>query len=252
MSFLPSLNRYSCLRCFLILLCILTGAFAYGQNRSGIVIGESKPLNGATIKNINLNMLAISGDEGAFTLKLNNGDTVVTSYLGFKTDTLIFYEQSSLLISLKPLYNKLGEVIVKGIKVSPLDKFRRNQEDYKQIYRIGDDSHMFNALGGFGFAGFAISIDALYSHFSRAGKNARKLQKTLVRDYYADIIDSRFTKELVTKYTGYEGQQLDNFMIDNRPTYEFIKYASEYDVIKYIQKMAKENPPAAVTGQNTK
>ena len=248
---LLSFIRNAYLRYFLTALVLLTGHFAYGQNRTGIVIGESKPLNGATVKNINLNMLAISGDEGAFTLKLNNGDTVVTSYLGFKTDTLVFYEQNSLLITLKPLTNKIGEVVIKGFKISPLEKLRKNQEDYKQIYRIGDDSHMFNALGGFGFAGFAISIDALYSHFSRAGKNARKLQKTLVRDYYADIVDSRFTKDLVTKYTGYEGQQLDQFMIDNRPTYEFIKYASEYDVIKFIQKMAKENPPAAAS-QNTK
>lgn len=253
MSLLPSLtNKYSSLCCFFILLAIITGSFAYGQSRSGIVIGDSKPLNGATIKNLKLNMLAISGDEGAFTLKLNSGDTVVTSYLGFKSDTLIFYEQSSLLITLKPLTNKIGEVVIKGFKITPLEKFRKNQEDYKQIYRIGDDSHMFNALGGFGFAGFAISIDALYSHFSREGKNARKLQKTLVRDYYADIVDSRFTKSLVTKYTGYEGQQLDNFMIDNRPTYEFMKYASDYDVIKYIQQKAKENPSPATTGQNTK
>ncbi|WP_230548086.1 hypothetical protein [Mucilaginibacter sp. UR6-11] len=239
--FLLSFNPYACLRCFLMVLASITGTFTYGQSTYGIVSSNLKPLSGATIKNLSSGRLAVSGMEGNFVLTLTRGDTILTSYIGLKTDTLIFHNQSPLLISLKPLPNTLGEITIRDHQVSALDKFRKNRQDYKQIYRIGDDSHIISALGGFAFAGIAINIDALYSHFSREGKNARRLQKTLVRDYHDDIIDTRFTRSLVTKYTGYEGQQLDNFMIDNRPTYEFITHASEYDIIKYIQQQANKN-----------
>jgi hypothetical protein len=234
-------DSYQYLRCYFIVLTLITvNNIAYSQNKVGVVVGDSKLLSGAIVKNLSLGLLTISGDQGAFTLKVNNGDTILTNSLGFKTDTLIYHEQSSLLIVLKPLSNILNEVIIREFKINPLEKFRKNQDDYKQIYRIGNDKNWFTPMIG-PFSGIAINIDAFYSHFSRAGKNARKLQKTLITDYYADLVDSRFTKELVTKYSGYEGQQLDNFMIDYRPTYDFIKYASDYDLIKYIQQKSGKN-----------
>ncbi len=228
-------NNYSYLRYSLMVLVVMAlHNITYGQSKSGVIIGGLKPLDGAVVKNLNLKMYAVSNAEGAFTLKLNNGDTLAISSVGFKTDTLIYHEQSSLLITLKPLSNILKEVVIKDFKIDPLEKFNKNKEDYKQIYRIGDDKGWL-MLG----IGFAINIDKLYSLLGREGKNARKLQKTLLNDYYADIVDSRFSKSLVTKYTGYHGQQLDNFMIDNRPTYDFIKHASDYDIIKYIQSFNK-------------
>ncbi|GAA3991964.1 hypothetical protein [Mucilaginibacter dorajii] len=181
-------------------------------------------------------MIAISNENGKFELVLKIGDTVSASYIGFKTDTLIFRNQSPLLITLKPLPNMLGEVFIRS-KISPLEKFKRNQADYKQIYRIGDDSHVISIAAGYG-AGLVINIDALYSALSKEGKDARRLQKTLIRDYHGDIVDARFTKSLVIKLTGYEGPQLENFMINNRPTYEFIKSASDYDIIEYIKQKA--------------
>jgi hypothetical protein len=232
-------KSYAYIRCFLTALALITGTFAYGQDTYGIVSSNARPLSGALIKNLNSGRLAVSGPNGSFLVTLKKGDTVLTSYPKLKTDTLIFKNQILLLVTLKPLPNLLNEVTIKERQVTPLDKLRQNQEDYKKIYRIGDDSHIIYATGGFAFAGIALSIDALYSHFSREGKNARRLQKTLIRDYHDDIIDTRFTKSLVTKLTGYEGQQLDSFMIDNRPTYEFMRNAPEYDVIKYIQARAK-------------
>lgn len=212
---------------------------ASGQIKYGIVANKSKVLSGAIIRNLSLKTLITSGIDGSFALPINKGDTILTSYEGLKMDTLIYNNQSPLLLKLKPLPNTLGEVVIRDYRDSPQKKFERNKSDYKQIYRIGDDKDWL-MIG----LGFAINIQKLYNHFSRDGKNARKLQKTLVRDYYDDVVDSRYTKSLVTKYTGYEGKQLDDFMIDNRPTYDFVKHASSYDLIEYILKAKKNAPPA--------
>ncbi|WP_345101666.1 hypothetical protein [Mucilaginibacter panaciglaebae] len=215
---------------------------AYGQIKYGTVTNNAGPVSGAVIENLNSGRISMSGGTGDFIMKLKKGDTILTSYSNFKTDTIVYNNQNPLLIKLKPLTNLLDEVTISERQLSPIDKLLKNQDDYRQIYRIGDDRGFFVILPGLPIAGIAINIDALYSHFSKAGKNARKLQKTLIRDYQDDMIDMRFTKALVTKYTGYAGKQLESFMIDNRPAYEFMKYASNYDLIVYIKQKLSKNP----------
>jgi hypothetical protein len=223
-----------------MVLASITGIFmAYGQSTYGTVTRDLKPLNGAMIKNLHSRNIAISGRDGKFVLKLNKGDTLLTIYMGLKTDTLTFNYQSPLLITLKPSSNMLGEVVIRDSRISPLEKFRNAQHEYKQIYRIGDNSNIFSLGAGYGIF-FSINIDKLYSALSKEGRDARRLQRTLIRDYHSDIVDTRFTESLITKLTGYEGRQLDSFMINNRPSYDFIKNASDYDLIKYIKQKAGE------------
>jgi hypothetical protein len=237
MIFLSSSNRYLLLSCFLVVFELIRGSFAFGQSIEGSITANLKPMGGAIVKNLNSKKFTVSDQDGSFKLLIKTGDTLSASYIGFKTDTLIIYNQIPLVIALKPQSNMLKEVFIKS-KVSPLEKFKKNQSDYKQIYRIGDDHNIISLGGGYGSAGLAINIDALYSALSKQGRNARRLEKVLIRDYHSDIVDSRFTESLVTKITGYEGGQLDSFMINNRPTYEFIKKASDYDLINYIQQKA--------------
>jgi uncharacterized ubiquitin-like protein YukD len=228
----------------MIFILITANRMAYGQSKYGLIISNSKRLSGAIIRNTNSHKLSVSNNNGEFSLTVNTGDTVLTSYVGFKTDTLIFNNQNSLLITLYPSPNLLSEVVIRDNPINPLLKLRRNQEEYKQIYRIGDNKNIVSVFGGAGFGGIGISIDKLYSALSREGRNARRLQRALVTDYKADVIDARFTKSLVTKITGYKGQQLDSFMIENRPAYEFIKNAPDYDLIEYIRQ--KFNNDAAL------
>lgn len=243
MSLVSSIHRYLRLRHCLIVAALLTvNNIAFAQTKYGTVTGDSKPISGAIVENLRSKSVSQTVPTGDFIMAIKKGDTLLTNYADFKTDTLIYNNQTPLLIALKPLPSLLDEVTISERQLSPLDKLQKNQDDFKQIYRIGDDSHVFIIMPGFPWAGLAINLDALYNHFSRAGRNARKLQKTLIRDYKDDVVDARYTKSLVTKYTGYEGKQLDDFMIDNRPTYEFMKYATDYDLIVYIKQKLGKNP----------
>ncbi|QJD97242.1 hypothetical protein HH214_15880 [Mucilaginibacter robiniae] len=64
------------------------------------------------------------------------------------------------------------------------------------------------------------------------------MQRRLVNDYRNDVVDSRFTKTLVSRVTGFEGERLSDFIFKYRPAYDFVVKASDYDLMVYIkQKM---------------
>src|SRR5690606_41737070 len=111
----------------------------------------------------------------------------------------------------------LREVSIVARK-SPDDILRQKQEDYNTAYSKGDPGSLLSV----GNTGAGLSIDALYSILSRQGKNARYLQEIIERDYQDDIIDYRFTPELVSANTGLKGLDLEDFMLQYRPSYYFI------------------------------
>ncbi|GAB3925405.1 hypothetical protein [Mucilaginibacter myungsuensis] len=232
----PALYKYSIIqRVILVSVMVLFANTAFSQRIPGIVLVDKKPVIGATIRDLNAKFSVISDKDGKFAAKFKEGDSILTSYVGSKTDTTIFKGQPSLAIRLEPESNVLKQVVIKDHKLSPLEKLKNKQEEYRQIYRKGND----RILTSVGF-GFAVSIDGIYSALSKEGKDARRLQKVFVKDYESSVVDSRFTKSLVAETTGYQGKQLDTFYFDTRPDYQFIKSASDYDIIQYIQKKAKE------------
>jgi len=193
--------------------------------------------------------MSVSDIRGQFNIKAAIGDILVTNYVGYKSDTVKINNQTFITIKLKQEALTLGEVIINGNRLTPLQRYLKNQIEYKEIYRIGNDKDIFFAGGGFNNAGIGLNIDALYSAFSKEGKYARRMQATLTNDYHTDVVDSRFTKELVSKVTGYQGKQLEDFIVSNKPSYEFVVDASDYDIIQYIERrmkgimMKSDDPP---------
>ncbi|MGY3211777.1 hypothetical protein [Mucilaginibacter sp. HD30] len=221
------------------LLFLLSIHVSFGQSISGSVNDSLTPLSGAIVKNISIQKLTLTDVKGNFKINGSKGDTLVTVFFNCKTDTTIVSGQTLFAITLQPLSRVLSEATINGHRLSPLAQFRKNQENYKQIYRIGDNSHLFSFNGDYRHMGVGLSLDALYSNFSKEGKNARRLQQVFVSRYNDDIIDNRFTKDLVGRITGYQGKQLENFMADNRPSFDFIQSATDYDLIQFIQRRVR-------------
>jgi len=207
----------------------------HSQIITGIVTGTSGYLNGAFIFNSSTKMSAYTDITGEFRINAKKGDTLTVSSLNYIPDTILI-DKPVLMINLKTTGIILNNVFVRSTRLSPLERYRRNQEDYKQIYRIGNMSNIISLNGNSNHAGIGLNIDALYSALSVQGRNARKLQRTLTSDYYDSVVDSRFTTSLVSQVTGYQGEQLDDFIVNNRPSYEFINNASDYDIIQYIKR----------------
>lgn len=238
---------------FIVLSSIFDTGKIIAQNISGKVSSNGIPLSGATIRNAIIRKITLSDIEGNFQIQGRKGDSLIISYIGYGNDTIKLNTEVTLSIFLQNINLRLGEVSIKGKQLAPLERFMRNQEEYRQIYRIGNNSQLFNAGGNFRNIGVGISIDALYSTFSKQGRNARRLQKVLLADYYDRLVDVQFNKNLVNKITGYTGQQLEDFMMTNRPSYEFVLTATEYDIITFIKRrvsgtvLQTDNPPLIST-----
>lgn len=217
----------------LLIICI----DAHAQNINGMVVSTNERLSNAIIHNLKTGERTVSDMQGLFHIKANNGDTLITSLLNYKTDTLIAGNLDNVIIRLKSTSKILKEVVIKDSVLSPLKVYNNNKVEYKDIYWKGDKSHIFSISPGvIGLdVGISINIDKLYNALSKEGKDARKLQRELTTDYKNSIVDERFNKTLVAEVTGFKGDELSDFIVKYRPTYEFASTASKYDIIQYIK-----------------
>lgn len=217
--------------------CLLLSLTACAQQLSGLVIAGPDRISGALIYNTRTQAHVTSNVHGEFYLSALPGDTLVITKPGYQSNTVVVKNETTLIITLSKPANELKEVVITGNKPSPQAVYEQNKQDFKQIYRIGDKSHIIALTP----LGPGIRIDPLYSALSRQGKNARKLQRTLNSDYKNSVIDHRFTPTLVGRITGYRDTLLQQFMYKYRPSYEMVIKASDYELMQYIkEKMTLE------------
>ncbi|QJD97241.1 hypothetical protein HH214_15875 [Mucilaginibacter robiniae] len=148
---------------------------ASASTQQGWVMSQHEVVSGALVQNKRSYEQIRSDIHGQFAIQAAKGDTLVTSLLNYKMDTLVVGNQPYLSINLQKASTVLREVIIKDTKLSPLEKFRKNQQDYHDIYRKGNSSDMVtissgimgNGLRAGPGAGVGLSIDAIYSALSK-------------------------------------------------------------------------------------
>ena len=217
----------------LILFCIFySGLLLAQQETDGIVYDQSTKQRIAKvyIYNTNSDTGVFSNLKGEFHLKVSSGDILVAAVEGYFPDTLTVRDEAAILIYLKRSSTLLKQVTIVARR-SPEELLRERKEDYNTAYSKGDPGSLFSV----GSTGAGLSIGALYSLLSKEGKNARYLQEIIERDYQNDIIDYRFTPELVKELTGLKDKDLDDFMMQYRPSYYFILASSDYSLALYIR-----------------
>lgn len=222
---------------------------AQERNLQGIVFDRDSKirLTRVYIFNTRSQKALYNNTKGEFKTIAQTGDVLIAQLDGYQSDTVKVGPVNDVIFYLKRKSIRLQEVIVKDTLQSPSKRLKEIQEDYKDIYLKGNSSDIFNIGGPNGGGGVGLSIDALYSAFSKEGKDARKLQKILDRDYKELVIDYRYTPDLVQQATGLGGIKLRDFMQQYRPSYNFVLEANDYELLLFIrasyQKYLK-NPAA--------
>lgn len=170
----------------------------------------------ANVKLINLRTgdVLFNNTKGEFSLSAKIGDQIVATGKGYFSDTLTVDNKRLLLFHLLRESIYIDEVKVSGRK-SPDDILKKAQEDYEKAYRLADYGDAFTN----GANGAGLSISMLYSLFSKEAKRARKLTNTIENDYKENVIDYKFTKELISKVTGLSFEESENFRRIFRPSY---------------------------------
>lgn len=177
---------------------------------------------------------------GEFNIPADRGDVLIAAAKGYFPDTLVVGNEDIVLFRMERSSIWIDEVSVIARR-SPEEQLLQNKREFGTAYSKGDAGSIFSV----GPTGSGLSIDALYTLISREGKNARKLQEIIERDYRESVIDYRFTPELVKQVTGLSDEELTDFMQQYRPSYYFVLSANDYNLAFYIRESFfryKENP----------
>jgi hypothetical protein len=179
--------------------------------------------------------------KGEFTTKAKLGDTIFAALSGYAMDTVVYNGKGSIIFQLKALTIKLNQVDIYGKALTPQEQYAKKLKEYKYALDKGSTKDLLNLGSG----GVGLGIDAIYNLLSRQGKNARHLQAILQKDYQEAIIDYRYKPEYVKSVLGYPPIDIDDFMLQYRPTYQFILSASDYSFVLFIKNSYnsyKRNP----------
>jgi hypothetical protein len=217
------------LKPLLIFLLVICTILSHAQVReiTGLVTCNNERQSGAIIKNINLRIQTISNERGEFAIKTKTSDTLITIKDGYFKDTLLIAEQQYLIIEMHKNPLVLKEVVINGTAITPASTYEANKKEYKKIYFLGDNSGIF-------FSGSLVNIDKLNNALGKKGHEARRLQHTLTKDYKNSVVDKRFNL-LAARITGYKGKTLSDWIMENRPSYEMVIKATDYDLVQYIK-----------------
>jgi hypothetical protein len=166
-----------------VLVCLSSYSFAQERLVQGVVFDKDSKIRLARVFILNTQTQSgvYNNSKGEFKLTAKSGDVLVAQLDGFRSDTIKVSGTVDLVFYLRRNSIRLQEVVIKDSLKTPSKRLQEIQNEYKDIYRIGNSSDLFKTGGGSGLGGVGLSIDALYSLFSRQGKNARNLQKTIDR-----------------------------------------------------------------------
>lgn len=216
---------------YLFLLSNATFVFAQ-QKIEGIVFDKDTKQRVGRVQIINhtSKQTIFNNARGEFHLQASDGDIIVFEKDNYFSDTLRYVGEKVLIVYLKRAAIYIDPVTVVA-KKTPDEILNERKRDYNKAYSLADPGSLISV----GDNGAGLSIGAVYNYFSREGRNARRLTQYFQKEYENNIIDIRFSRELVRSTTGLEGEPLDNFMIRYRPDFSFVLHANHYQMVNYIK-----------------
>jgi hypothetical protein len=163
---------------------------------------------------------------GRYHISLSPSDSIYFSYLGKKSRKFPVKDIAA------PLQNDISldavvTVTLAPVLVSPnsyhLDSLENRRENEK-IFDFEKDSPLEGMKSGRGRSfGVGLDFDMFFNGQARINKSRLSVQRWFEEDERQNYINHRFSKAIVKKLTGLESPALDTFMVEYRPTYDFVK-----------------------------
>lgn len=117
-----------------------------------------------------------------------------------------------------------------GITIAQKQEARKRQ--YRTAYMWGDNK---KPLGVNPKGGLALNINKLFSHFSKKGKNSRRLMSLFKNEFDMDSVNVLW-KPLTVKLTDLRGDSLFYFQMYFLPEPGFLENSSYYEKVEYVTK----------------
>jgi hypothetical protein len=177
---------------------------------------------------------------GHYQVDVAEKDSIWFSYLGKATPkypVLKMADVNQFDIAMKLKSDVMEEVRIKSHSYR-MDSIQ-NRKDYAKAFNYKKVT--LGSMTSIGPTGAGIDIDELIRLFQfKKNKAMLKFQQRVIEQEKEKFVDHRFSKLLVRRLTNLDGAELDSFMVEYRPPYEFTISASEYDFQMYIKKAFEE------------
>ena len=211
-----------------------------------ISVTDKKPLQSAHIVNLNSVVGTVTNRKGEFEISTSVNDTIFISYVGFQsiklkvTKDLLRGNQLEIAIHEKTI--DIDEVTVKAhnligvleidAKNVPRDQFSRiHIEGLPQAYEIGrPQSTEYNTVAGALFN----PVDFWYNKFGKKPKELKKLKKLKDEDQLRDIMEEKFSREILMDYMDMSRKELNDLLKECNYSNNFIRKASDLQVIEAV------------------
>jgi hypothetical protein len=177
---------------------------------------------------------------GRYQLDVGEKDSIWFSFLGKPTPKYPILKIADITrfdIALRLKMDVMQEVKIRS-RIYKEDSIQ-NRKDYAKAFDFRRPS--FESMTSVNAMGAGIDIQELIRLFQfRKNKSMEKFRERLLEQEREKFVDHKFSKALVKRLTGLDGDQLTLFMKEYRPVFEFALYSSEYDFQLYIKKAGEE------------
>jgi hypothetical protein len=208
-------------------LLLFTGSFAGAQAITGVIADAAggAAIGDVVVQNIHTDAVITTDAKGSFTIAAKPGQLVEFRKLGYKTarlrvvsSTVPFYR-----IILEPGVLELDEVSVRN-------QFRDFRHDSIRYHEYFKKQLEYPVLTGW---------RAIQSPFTAMGKTNQQMI-SFQREYEwferQKFVDYHFNEKLIANLTGLQGDSLQRYMSQYRPSYEMIRSMHEYDYFAYVKR----------------
>lgn len=209
-------------------------------------VKDKKPLQSAHILNLNLVEGTITNSKGEFKIPARVNDTVFISYIGYQSIKLKVTKDllkgNELEISIHEKRVNINEVTIKAhnligvleidAKNVPKDQFSRIHIDgLPQTYEVGrPQTKNYTSLS----AAIFNPIDFWYQKFGKKPKELKKLRKLKREDKLRDIMEEKFSREIIMDYMDMSRKELNDLLKECNYSNRFIRKASDLQVIEAV------------------
>jgi hypothetical protein len=182
----------------------------------------------------------VTDSMGRYQLDVSDRDSIWFSFLGKPTPRypiLKIADLSRFDIALRIKMNVMQEVRVRT-HVYKEDSLQ-NRRDYAKAFDFKRPN--ISDMTSISSSGVGIDLDEVIRVFQfRKNRSMEKFRERLQEQERQKFVDHKFNKPLVRRLTNLTEADLDKFMLQYRPTYEFALYSSEYDFQYYIKKSGEQ------------
>lgn len=229
------------IKTLLLLAFVFMGLGAAAQYKiQGTVFDSSRNymLPSVTVLSTNGNGTATDAN-GHYSINVGEKDSIWFSYLG--KPTIKFPVAKINDVTQFDIALQINIKVLPEVKVRPRNYKEdsiQNRRDYAKIFNYQKPN--LGTMTSIGPTGAGIDINELIRTFQfRKNKATLRFQERLLQQEEDKFVDHRFSKALVRRLTGLTGEDLNRFMLQFRPTYEFTQYSSDYDFQLYIKEAYK-------------